>query len=733
MRLLVVSNRLPVTVSEKEGQIKFQKSAGGLVSGLSVYLDSLKSSSIVEKKYLWIGWPGVAVAEKKKDEVKKKLLSEVYSYPVFISAKEMDNFYHGFCNKTIWPLFHYFPSYTVYDDTYWETYKKMNETFRDAVLEVVRPTDAIWIHDYHLMLLPKMLRKKLRNPIGFFLHIPFPSFEMFRLLPGKWRTQILEGLLGAHLIGFHTHDYTQYFLRCVHRILGHEHNMGKIIVDDHVIKADTFPMGIDFKKYHNAVCTKEVQKHRKELKKTLGDYKVILSIDRLDYTKGILKRLQAYEAFLEKNQEWHGKVIMVMVVVPSRIGVEHYQEMKRQIDALAGKISGKFGTLSWTPILYQYKSLPFHPLVALYSVSDVALITPLRDGMNLIAKEYIAAKKDMTGVLILSEMTGVSREMGEAIIMNPNNVEEIVDALEKAMSMPEKEQIRRNQALQKRLESYDVSKWAESFINDLVALREEQRKFNDKILGPAARKILVKDFMKAKKRLVFLDYDGTLIPFSEDPRTAKPGRKLLKILEGIAANEKTQIVLTSGRNRDTLQNWFGSLDIELIAEHGIWLKRKSKDWQMIKPLTNEWKAQILPVLETYADRLPGSFVEEKEYSAVWHYRRADTETSSLIAKELVDYLINFTANIDVQVMQGHKVIEIADVDVNKSSAGMHWLSGNKADFIMAIGDDWTDEYLFKVLPKTAYTIRVGMTQSYARFHLRNNKEVLELLGRLVRS
>src|SRR4030066_57564 len=364
MRLLVVSNRLPVTVAEREGKLKFQKSAGGLVSGLSVYLDSLKSSSIVEKKYVWVGWPGIAIADKKKEEVKAKLQAEVDSYPVFITEKDMDKFYHGICNKTIWPLFHYFPSYTIYDEEYWDIYQKTNETFRDAVLEVVKPNDVVWIHDYHLMLLPKMLREKIKNPIGFFLHIPFPNFEIFRLMPGKWRTEILKGLLGAHLIGFHTHDYTQYFLRCVHRILGYEHNMGKIIVNDHVIKADTFPMGIDFDKYNNAGCTKEVQKRKKELEKTLAGFKVILSIDRLDYTKGILNRLQAYETFLEKNPEWRGKVILVLIVVPSRIGVEHYQEMKQHIDALAGKISGKFGTINWTPILYQYKSLPFNSLVA---------------------------------------------------------------------------------------------------------------------------------------------------------------------------------------------------------------------------------------------------------------------------------------------------------------------------------------------------------------------------------
>jgi trehalose 6-phosphate synthase/phosphatase len=733
MSLLVVSNRLPVTVTEREGQIKFQKSAGGLVSGLSVYLDSLKSSSIVEKKYLWVGWPGVPVAENKKKEVKEKLLSEVSSYPVFISEKAMDNFYHGFCNKTIWPLFHYFPSYTIYDEEYWETYIKMNHNFHDAVLEVAKPGDIIWIHDYHLMLLPKMLREKLKNPIGFFLHIPFPSFEMFRLLPGKWRTQILQGLLGAHLVGFHTHDYTQYFLKCVHRILGYEHNMGKIIVGDHIVKADAFPMGIDYKKYHGAVSTREVQRHKKELKKTLSGYKVILSIDRLDYTKGILNRLKAYSDFLERNQRWHGKVVMVMVVVPSRIGVEQYQDMKKQIDALAGNINGKFGTLSWAPILYQYKSLPFNPLVALYSISDVALITPLRDGMNLVAKEYVAAQEDQTGVLILSEMTGASHEMAEAVIINPNNIEEIVEALETAMEMLPEEQVKRNKILQKRLQYYDVSKWAESFIHELTALREEQNRFNKKILGPGPRKQLLQDYIKAKKRLVFLDYDGTLIPFSENPQEARPGKDLLGMLENLAADKKTQIVLTSGRDKETLQDWFGSLDIGLIAEHGIWFKEKNKDWRIIKPLSSEWKEQILPVLETYADRLPGSFVEEKDYSVVWHYRRADAGTGSIIAKELVDYLVDFTANIDIQVMQGHKIIEVTDVDVNKSSAGIHWLASYNSDFIMAIGDDWTDEYLFKVLPERAYSIRVGITQSHARFNLRDSGEVISLLGRLIKS
>jgi len=447
MRLLVVSNRLPFTVIEKRGRLELTESAGGLVSGLSAYLDSLGSSSFA-KEYIWVGWPSISISDENKEKLKLKL-AEFRAYPVFIPEDTMEKFYHGFCNKTLWPLFHYFPSYAMYDEDYWLHYKKVNEIFCSTITEIVKPEDVVWIHDYHLMLLPKLLREKKPNlPIGFFLHIPFPTFEMFRLLPGKWRSEILNGILGADLIGFHTHDYAEYFLRCVLRVLGYEHNMGKIITEGRVVKVDTFPMGIDFRKFYDATNIIEVHEERSNLKKSLGDFKVILSIDRLDYTKGIINRLQGYEIFLEKNQKWHGKVILVVVVVPSRIGVEHYRQMKRQIDELVGKINGRFGRIGWTPILYQYRFLPFNKLVLLYNISDVALITPLRDGMNLIAKEYISTRTDKTGVLILSEMAGASSELVEAIIINPNNREEIANALKEALEMSDEEQMRRIQSMQ---------------------------------------------------------------------------------------------------------------------------------------------------------------------------------------------------------------------------------------------------------------------------------------------
>lgn len=733
MRLLIVSNRLPVTVVREGGSLRFQESVGGLASGLRAYMDNLKISRPPNSQYdcAWVGWPGVTIDDGLRDSLRSKLLSEFHAYPVFLSEKSMDKFYHGFSNKTIWPLFHYFTSHVQYDEDFWSQYRQVNETFCDAVTQITKPGDLVWIHDYHLMLLPKLIREKAPDvSLGFFLHIPFPSFEVFRLLPSKWRREILEGLLGADLIGFHTYDYTHYFLRCVQRILGFENNMGQIIADDHIVRAGIFPMGIDFQKFKDAAVSPKVEIEKEDLKTLFAGRKVIISIDRLDYTKGIINRLQGFELFLKKNPEWHGKVVLVLVVVPSRTEVEHYQQMKRQIDEIVGKINGRCGSMSWTPIRYHYKFLPFNLLVALYSVSDVALVTPLRDGMNLIAKEYIATKADGEGVLILSEMAGASKEAGETIVINPNDVGEIADALKAALEMPEDEQVRCNRAIQARLKRHDVIRWADDFIQSLIAMQEEQKKMDAKLLGPSSKEMMRRDFRDAKRRLILLDYDGTLVPIARHPKMATPTVELMEFLGVMSQEQKTDVVLISGRNRNELQSWFGDLGISLVAEHGVWIREKKEDWKMLKPLNNEWKQKIFPLLEMYTDRLSGSFVEEKEYSLAWHYRMADPEMASIVAKELVDDLVNFTANIDVQVLQGNKVVEVRNAGLNKGDAGMYCKSKGDFDFIMAVGDDWTDEDLFKVLPETAYSIRIGMTQSYARFNLHNCSEVIKLVREL---
>lgn len=727
MRLIIISNRLPITVAEQNGKLTFIESAGGLVSGLSAYLNSLKGSYFKKADYLWIGWPGTDVGEKNKLDLKKRLLQNHNAFPVFVSEKSMEKFYLGFCNRTIWPLFHYFPSYMVWDNDYWEQYKTVNEIFMKAVLEVYKKGDIIWVHDYHLMLLPGLLRKVLSDvPIGFFLHIPFPSFEIFRLLPSRQRKEILEGILGADLIGFHTSEYSQYFLRSVLRILGLNHDFGEIYLDGRLIRIETFPMGIDFKKY-NSAYTEEIINERNKLKKSLGNNKVILSIDRLDYTKGTYNRLRAYELFLENNPEWHGKVVLVIVVVPSRIGVEHYQLIKRQIDELVGKINGKFGTVNWTPIIYQYKFLPLVPLIALYSVSDVCMVTPLRDGMNLVAKEYIAARQDKTGVLILSEMAGCVKELGESIIINPNNIEEITQAIKDALNMHVDEQKRRNTLMQERLKEYDVIRWAERFITELNDIKRENNKLKAKHMGLKLHKKLLNQYKKSKKRLLLFDYDGTLTPFYPLPEMLRPSQNLYEILKSLALDKNNYIVIISGRERKSLEEWFGMLDIGLGAEHGLWIKERNGNWRLTKDVSHDWKSKIIEKLNLHLIRVPGAFVEEKEFSVAWHYRNADHEQGNFVATEIIDEIVHITANLDIQVLKGNRVIEIRPSGVNKGFVCRHFISLDNYDFIFAAGDDETDEDMFKVLPEFAWSIRIGMSPSYAHYNLHSHNELLEIL------
>ncbi len=733
MRLFIISNRLPFTIEEKEGKIEFKESSGGLVTGLSGYLDSLKSSSFTTMEYIWVGWSGGNVKEKYHDEIRKKTLTEYNSYPIFISEKDMENFYYGFCNKTIWPLFHCFPEYTVYDEDFWSCYKKINEYFCETLVKILQPDDILWIHDYHLMLLPKLIREKYPDlSIGFFLHIPFPPFEIYRLLPKEWRIEILEGIIGADLIGFHTNDYTQNFLKCVLRLLGFDHNLGNITFSDRTVKVDTFPMGIHYKKFFDAANTPEIQKEKENIKSMFKDVKIILSVDRLDYTKGIINRLQGFELFLEKNPQWHNKIVLLLIVVPSRIGVESYQRMKNKIDELVGRINGKFGNIKWVPIQYQYKHLPFENLVPIYAASDIALITPLRDGMNLIAKEYIATRTDKTGVLILSEMAGAAKELAEAIIINPNHKEEIAQALKEALEMPVEEQKIRIDIMQKRLSSYDVIRWANDFINELLELKEERKNFSKKFLSSFERNKIIEEFKNANSKLIFLDYDGTLVPFKDYPEKAKPDEELIKLIKLLSETQNTDVVLISGRNKNTLQSWFGNLNISIVAEHGTWIKEKNNNWKLIKPLTADWKLKLLSFLKFYTDRLPGSFVEEKEFSLVWHYRRSEPELSSIRAKELIDDLISLTANMDIQIFQGNKVIEIRSSGINKGTAAMYFISKNKYDFILSIGDDVTDEDIFKILPENAYSIKVGFSQTAAKFVFKDYNEVRKFIEELIR-
>ncbi len=718
-RLILVSNRLPVSVVKGRRGLRFERSVGGLATGLRHLSKSYDS--------IWIGWPGIDLetAGSEANHAVARLRADGY-YPVSISEQDIEGYYQQFSNDTIWPLFHYFPMYAVHDVDSWRAYTRVNEIFADAVAKVAKDGDIIWIHDYHLMLLPRLVRRKLESAtIGFFLHIPFPSFEVFRLLP--WRNEILQGILGADLVGFHTYDYAGHFLDSVRNLLGHDSTMGQITADDRLVKVDTFPMGIDYQRYSSAARNRRVKAQVKGFRKTVGECKVILSIDRLDYSKGILERLAAYDLFLSKHAGQREKLVLVLVVVPSRTEVGHYALLKREIDEFVGAINGQYGTIGWTPIWYMYRSLPFYSLVAMYSMADIALVTPTRDGMNLIAKEYIAAKPDGKGVLILSETAGAARELGEAIIVNVNNQGEMMQALERALAMTEAEQIEGNRTMQKRLMRYNVKRWADEFIDRLLQTKEFQQEMEMKVLTPEAQKELVNDYLRSNRRLILLDYDGTLVPFSGRPTKAKPSDEVISLLHDLTENPKNEVVLISGRERGTIDEWFSSLNIGLVAEHGVWTKERHGVWTQITALTNEWKDEVRPILELYVDRTPGSLVEEKEFSLAWHYRRCWPALGEIRARELVNDLLHLTTNLNLQVLEGSKVVEIKNAGVNKGQAASRWASREAWDFILALGDDLTDEDVFQALPAHTWSIKVGFGASGARYNLGFPTNVRSLL------
>jgi trehalose 6-phosphate synthase/phosphatase len=723
--LIIVSNRLPVNVTKHSNTLHFQPSAGGVATGLHSLCKSYQSR--------WVGWPAIAadkINKQEKQQISDQLIEQNW-HPIFLSAKDIRNYYEGFCNKTIWPLFHYFPLYTVYEDRYWQAYNQVNKAFCDAIIKIAGPDDCIWVHDYHLMLLPGLIRKQMPNAqIGFFLHIPFPSFELFRLLP--WRKEILSGLLGADLIGFHTYDYVRHFLGSSARILGTEHSMGALTVADRIVKVDAFPMGIDYNRYANATKDSKVKKALSSIRKKMSDRKIIISIDRLDYTKGILQRLEAYDLFLSQNPKYKNKVTLILVAVPSRTGVEDYMELRKKVEGLVGRINGEHGVIGWMPVWYLYRFLSFEKLVALYSIADVALVTPLRDGMNLIAKEFIAAKTDSRGVLILSEMAGAASELGEAIIIDAHNKQLTADAMKLALKMPVEEQIERNKLMQKRLSRYTITRWARDFMESLAATKKTQQELSVCRLDKPLRKKMVNEYHQGSYRLFLLDYDGTLVGFADRPEKAGPDKELVTLLQDLAADSKNEIVIISGRDKATLTHWLGNLSASLIAEHGAWIKDRAADWRVIEPLRTDWKQIIRPILELYTDRTPGSFVEEKDFSLVWHFRKADPELAYLRRRELKHAVLSLTANLDIGVFEGSKILEVKNIAVNKGQVAKLWLSRQNWDFIFAAGDDYTDEDLFVVLPASAYSIRVGYGISKARFNMDSVDELRLLIEELIK-
>ncbi len=721
-KTIIVSNRLPVKIQKVNNDLNYQTSEGGLATGLgSIYK---------EGENVWIGWPGLYVENK---STKEKIVNDLKGNnmrPVFLTEDEIRDYYEGFSNETLWPTFHYFNNYAIHEQPLWEAYVSVNQKFCKEIIKVAEPGDTIWIHDYQLLILPQLVRYKLpESSIGFFLHIPFPSYEVFRLLP--WRKELINGLLGADLIGFHTYDDMRHFLSSVNRIVSLSHTNGQLDVGSRKVLVDAFPMGIDYDKYNETAGSADTLKREVRYRTSIGETRLILSIDRLDYSKGIPNRLQAFEEFLRKYPNWKGKVSLLMVVVPSRDQVGRYKELKEEIDELVGRINGQFGRLSWTPVHYFYRSFPLNALSAFYRMADVGLVTPMRDGMNLVAKEYIASRLDKTGVLVLSEMAGASKELLDSILINPNDVDQMVEAINSALIMPAAEQARRIENMQHSLKKYNIHHWVKIFMERLHYIKDKQERLSTQLIDEQIVEEINERYGQATQRLIMADYDGTLSPHTDDPSSAGPDKELLQILKSLAQDSKNRIVIISSRDKDTLQRWLGHLPIDLVAEHGVWLKEAGEEFQLIDKIENRWKYEIRPILEDYVGRTPGSFLEEKDYSLVWHYRRVETGLGELRMRELTSHMKYLAPNMNLQVLDGDSIVEVKSLEVNKGKAAARWLEKyQNSDFIISFGDDWTDEDTFKVMPEHALTIKVGGAPSIAEYRAQSFKEVRRLLRTL---
>lgn len=722
-KIILVSNRLSTSVSlNAGGNVQFSESMGGLATGLA--------SMHQQENSVWVGWSGVPEEQLTEEQglyIDQTLKDDFKSLRVPLTNDELERFYSGFCNDTVWPLFHYFPTFAQYTNDTWQAYRAVNEKFHRKVMEIAEAGDTIWVHDYQLMLLPNLLKEDLQeSQIGFFLHIPFPSYEVFRLMP--WREEILRGLLGADLVGFHTYDYARHFLSSIRRILGAEHSMGNVKFRNRMIKVDAFPMGIDYQKYADAAAKPEIQEEIEKVRYEIGSRRIILSVDRLDYSKGIPLRIKAFHSFLENHPEYHERVQLILVAAPSRMHVPHYIELKREIDELVSTTNGAFGTIGWNPIQYFFRPMPFPQLSALYTQSDVLLVTPLRDGMNLISKEFIAARRDRKGVLVLSETAGSARELGEAISVNPNNIDQIAEAIKDALEMPVAEQQEKNERMHRRLRRYDIHYWAQDFVEKLDAASALQSSLSVKKLSADVKKGLTDRYNAASRRLILVDYDGTLISYGEV--AGVPDEATMKSLRNLAENEKNEVVIISGRQKDFLENRLKDLPVGIIAGHGIWIRETDGHWEKTEQVTADWKEIIQPVLELYRDRTPGSAITVNEYSLVWHYERAQPELAALRLSELKDALLSLTSNLDLSILEGNKLLEIKNSNVSKGRAAAQWYQRHEWDFVVAIGDDWTDEDIFRMLDSQHYSIKVGLDVSSADFFLESVEQVRAFIREL---
>ncbi|XP_057463522.1 probable alpha,alpha-trehalose-phosphate synthase [UDP-forming] 11 [Actinidia eriantha] len=776
-RRIIVANQLPVRAhrdaAAKRWCFDWDKDALAL---------QLKDGFPNDVEVVFVGCLKAEIDVSEQDAVAQSLVENFRCFPVFLPVETQIKFYHGFCKHYLWPLFHYMLPLTPdnglrFHRSLWQAYVSANKAFADTIMEVINPDeDYVWIHDYHLMVLPTFLRKMFhRIKLGFFLHNLFPSSEIYRTLPV--RDEILRGLLNCDLIGFHTFDYARHFLSCCSRMLGldYQSKRGYIGLDYYgrTVSIKILPVGIHMGQLESVISLDETARKIVELKGRFEGKIVMLGVDDMDLFKGISLKFLAMGHLLEEHPELRGKVVLVQIVNPARSSGKDVQEVQNEINNVANEVNSRYGEPGYEPIVFVNGPVSTQDKVAYYAISECCVVNAVRDGMNLVPYTYTVSRQgspdldkasglngsSRNSVIIVSEFIGCSPSLSGAIRVNPWNIDSVSDAMNLAITMPEAEKQMRHEKHYKYISSHDVAYWARSFDQDLErACRDHYRKrcwgigfglgFRVVALGPNFRKLAVEHIVyaynKTNSRLILLDYDGTMMPKGSVDKS--PSDEVIKVLNGLCNDPKNVVFIVSGRGKESLSKWFSPCEkLGLSAEHGYFTRWiKDSPWEScLLAMDFDWMKIALPVMEHYMEATDGSFIEQKESALVWHHQEADPDFGTWQAKELLDHLESVLANEPVVVKRGQHIVEVKPQGVSKGVVVESLIAtmrtrGKAPDFVLCVGDDRSDEDMFETIARSVtnpslpsiaevFACTVGQKPSMAKYYLDDTSDVIKML------
>ncbi len=722
--MVVVANRLPFDLKTlADGSTEAKQAPGGLVTALAPILSKREGA--------WIGWAGDADVD-----LHAATTDGLTLHPVPLSADEISAYYEGFSNSTLWPLYHDAVADPEYHRHWWDAYQRVNKRFAEKSAAVAAPGAIVWIHDYQLLLVPQLLRDLRPDVrIGFFQHIPFPPVELYMRLP--WRKEIIAGMLGADLIGFQVPGAVRNFLRLARTLVGAEVTGSILHFDGRSIRAGAFPISIDSKNQSELAVRPEVTETAATLRADLGKpRKIILGVDRLDYTKGINVRLRAFGELLAERDAAVDGAVMVQIATPSRERVGSYVRMREEIEQQVGALNGDYGRIGHPAVHYLHQSFPREELAAFYVAADVMAVTPLRDGMNLVAKEYVACRSAGDGVLLLSEFAGAAGELRQALLVNPYDTNGVKEALRTALLMPKTEQRKRMRTLRRQVLSNDVDAWAKTFLSTLEDTKDPVaaalRRLSDDVVD-AVRKLAGERYL-----LVGTDFDGVLAPIVDDPAAARPLPASIDALRTLALLPNTSVAVVSGRSLEQLRHLLGEAGpVHLIGSHGAEDAGIAGLVQSLSidgpppPTITETEAALMKRIEAavgeLAVRFPSIRLEPKPAGIAIHLRGAPDSVEDAVTAEVTGGIASWEG---VYLLRGKKVLELSVVTANKGKAldGLRQALGSTATIF--IGDDVTDEHVFQILDGSDIGVKVGAGETAATLRIAAPQQVADLLTAL---